>query len=532
MLKALSPEKICSGMSSFTGKRANHEHVWQSVGDYILPLFSDVQTQSAPGEAKYNNIYDSTAPMSLELLAGTLQTMLTSPSNYFFGLTTGIPEIDSIDAVRLWLQREMREMHDDLNNSNFQTEVHPMYLNLIGFGNAVMAMEEDDESVVRFATRPIREGYWRENSKGVIDDFRRPYKLSAKDIVEEFGEDNCPPKVLEASKKNPAQMFDIIHAIYQTPKQRGKKPGGFKFVSQYVLVSEKKDLKVEGFYEFPYLIPRWIKVAGEDYGRGQGEKALPETKTVNLMTEVTLMGAQKTIDPPLQMPDNGFVMPLITTPAGINYYRKGMQDRVEPIFNDARIDFGYQAIERAQMKIREAFYIDQLKLRDGPQMTAAEVYERSEQSLRFMGPMFGRLRYEFLDPLVARLHGIRRRKGLVAPMPEELRDRTIQIKFTSVMAMAQRQSELQNINRTLGAISPLASADPSILQNIHPDRSYKYIAQLCQLPQEMTRTSDELAELRNMMQKQAEEANANARAASEADSASKLVGAAAKVQTA
>ena len=50
-------------------------------------------------------------------------------------------------------------MHMVINNSNFQTEIHEYYLNLVGFGNGPLWMEEDVENVVRFASRHVKEVY-------------------------------------------------------------------------------------------------------------------------------------------------------------------------------------------------------------------------------------------------------------------------------------------------------------------------------------------------------------------------------------
>lgn len=534
-LKALKPEQVIKKMGAMRAKRTNHEHIWQQIGDYILPLAGDVTTTTTPGEAKYNNIMDSTAPSSAELFAGTLVATMTPSTSYFFGLSTGISEIDNDDSVLRYYQQCTRIMHQTLHESNFYTEVHAMFLSWLGYGNGPMAMEEDPDTVATFNTLPIKEVFVRQNAKKVIvDTYRDWQKVNASDLVEQFGLENVGEKVTAAYKAGKDEKFDVIHAIYPANSVPGKEKGQgqFRFISQFVLVAEKINLEVKGFYERPIFYPRWAVVPGDDYGRGCGEKALPETKLANLMTEITMKGAQKTIDPPLQGPDNGYIYPLITRPAGMNYYRAGgnPNDRVTPIFNDTRVDFGFQAIDRTVIKIREAFYVDQLKLRDGPQMTALEVSERTEQGLRFLSPMFGRLNSEFLDPMITRLYGIHERKGLLPPLPEILKNRKINIVFTSSMALSQRLSELQNIQRTMAAITPFASADPSILQNISPDGSFKYIAKLCQFPQDMVRSKEELDSLRKSLQEQQDAAADRAAEQTDVDNASKLVGTTAKLQ--
>jgi hypothetical protein len=246
------------------------------------------------------------------------------------------------------------------------------------------------------------------------------------------------------------------------------------------------------------------------------------------MTETTLKGAQKVVDPPLQVPDDGFVLPIITKSAGLNFYRAGSEGRIEPIFNDSRIDFGFESIANIQGKIREAFYIDQLKLREGPQMTAAEVMERTEQALRFLGPMLGRQQAEFLQPLVDRLYAIIDRRGEIPEPPAELNGIPLKVQYSSVMAMAQRTTELQNIQRTMAAVTPFASADPSVLDNFDGDVATHVIARLLNFPQEILRNKENVGELRKSRSENAAAQEARVREQEQAKSASQLLAATAK----
>lgn len=525
-IKSLTPKQVIEKLNNLRGQRGNWENTWQDIGDYMLPRKNDIQVVKTPGEAKYNQILDGTAITSGELLAGALHSMLTNPAGFFFNLTTGVPELDQNDNVRKWLQGTVRDMHTVLNNTNFQTEVHEFDTDIIYLGTAATHMEEDESDVlVRFKTLHIKEVFIEENSKGVVDSLYRPYCADARSLVDDFGYDNVSKKVREAYDAHKPDKFNVIHAVY--PVSKVKDPNTkFKFVSQYLLEDERMDLEVEGFMEFPTIVARWTKASGETYGRGCGEKALPETKMIQQIMLTTIKGAQKTVDPPLQAPDESFIGPIVTRPGGISYYRAGTEERVEPIFNDARIDFGFQMIEMVRTSIREAFYVDQLKLRNGPQMTATEVMERTEQAMRFLGPMLARLQVEFLQPMVERLYKIMDRRGKIQPVPEELTDIEIKVQFSSVIALSQRMSEVQNIQRTMQNIAPFQALDPAIGDNIDGDQAIRYMAKMFNFPMEMIRDEkarDQMREQRAQAQQAAMQAE---REAQEADTASKLMKAA------
>src|SRR5690242_15845561 len=93
------------------------------------------------------------------------------------------------------------------------------------------------------------------------------------------------------------------------------------FESVYVSVAGTL-IDVGGFDEVPYLVPRFSKVTGEIYGLGPGMTCLPDVKMLNEMAKTVVKAAQKIVDPPLQLPDSGFLVPIKTTPGSLNSLRQ------------------------------------------------------------------------------------------------------------------------------------------------------------------------------------------------------------------
>ena len=236
--------------------------------------------------------------------------------------------------------------------------------------------------------------------------------------------------------------------------------------------------------------------------------ALPDVKTVNKMDEVMLIGAQKVVDPPLQMPDDGFVFPIMTVPGGINFYRPGTSDRITPIFNDARIDFGFQMMGERRERIRKSFFVDQLRLSEGPQMTATEVLQRTEDSMRLLSPVLGRQQSEFLRPLISRVFDIMIRRDMFLDAPQVLEGRSIDFQYSSLIAKAQRVAEGQNILRTMEMVSPFIQLDPSVADNINGDEAFRVIARIHGMDQRIVRDQDEVEERRESRAQAQEEAAA------------------------
>lgn len=512
-----SPKEVIKRLERLKSNRKTAESHWQEIAEYMNPNRSTI-TRSVPteGEKRFSQLLDNTGMHSNELLGGALHGMMTSPNGPWFEMTTGDLQLDMQDDVREWLENETLEMHNTLNNSNFHTEKHEMDLDQTSFGTGCMSMEEDPVDVVRFSTKFIKDYYIDEDFSGRVNQIYREYSGTAEKIIEEFGDKDMPKLIMDAFNKKEETKFWIIHAIYPKKLAKINDRSRMPFASQYIIKECEHEISLKSYESLPYLTPRWSKAAGEIYGRGPGSIALPECKVLNKMNETMLIGAQKVVDPPVQLPDDGFILPLITRPGGINYRRSGNPDDIiKPIFNDTRLDFGYQALEDRRKRIRDAFYVDQLRLQqNGPMMTATEVMQRAEEQVRLLGPMLGRQQSEFLKPMVDRLFQIRLKRGLVKAIPEVLKGRALGVKYSSFIARSQRVSEGQNTLRYLEAMAPFLQLDPGVADNFDGDMAAKVLGQVFKPPQSIIRSDKARKEFRKQKaeaaQAQAEQAQAQA----------------------
>lgn len=485
-LKKMDARRLKKIIGKLRSDRGQWESHWQDVADYFFTRKNDIISTRSPGEKRAFRLLDNTGMYANEMLAGALHGMLTNPDTFWFELTTGKPRLDQEDEVRTWLQDSMRIMHGVLNNSNFQTEVHEMYMDLCSFGTGCTLVEEDKEDIVRFKTKFIRDYLVAENHRGTIDQIYCEWKASAAELVDAFGLEKLHEKVKENFEQGRDDKFTCVHAVYPKTMLDPDDKSALPWKSEYWILEHDHLIEEGGFNEFPYLVPRWTKAAGEAYGRSPAMNALPEMKVLNKMNETMLIGAQKVVDPPIQMPDDGFVMPIITTPGGINYYRPGSQDVIKPLFNDTRLDFGYQAMEDRRKRVRDSYYVDHLRLQQGgPMMTATEVLQRTEESMRLLGPMLGRQQVEFLRRLIARVYRICMDRGVIPEVPEVLRTEKLTVKYSSLIAKSQRVNEAQSILRTMQAIGPFLQLDPSVALNFDGHAAARIIAMTYGAPQEI-----------------------------------------------
>jgi len=475
-------------------QRSNWEKHWQELADYMLPRKADITKKRTQGDKRTELIYDGTAVHAVELLSSSLHGMLTSPSTPWFSMRYRDPALQTDDAANEWLELCMDQMYQAFNRSNFQQEIHELYYDLVVFGTAAFYVEGDKEGL-RFSARHIAEVTVAEDQNGKVDTVYRKFKITARAAAQRFGEENMPAQMMKDLKNDPHNEHDLVHVVYPRGETKGALAKNKAIASVYYRADCKSLISEGGFDDFPFMVPRFVKDSVSTYGRSPAMNALPDVKMVNKMSETTIRAAQKQIDPPLMVPDDGFVLPVRTTPGALNFYRTGTRDRLEPLQIGANNPLGLNMEEQRRNAIRQAFYVDQLLMSQGPAMTATEVLQRNEEKMRLLGPVLGRLQSELLQPLISRSFALLLRSGLLPAAPEQLQGQDIDIEYVSPLAKAQRLTDLQSMLRGFEVMMQVGEIAP-VMDYLDPDKLVQYLVEVTGIPARVIRSDQEVAELR------------------------------------
>jgi hypothetical protein len=204
-------------------------------------------------------------------------------------------------------------------------------------------------------------------------------------------------------------------------------------------------------------------------------KCLSDVKTLNTVVQSMLQAAQLRATPPIQAPDDGLMAPRRITPASTLFYRAGTKDRFEPLNLSGDLGISEKMIDMIKSNISRAFFIDQLQLREGPQMTATESNIRSNDNLRLLSPILGRLHNELLKPIIDRVFDIMWDEKLFGELPIELAEvGKLEINYTSQIAKAQKESELDAFPKFLGVMGPIIQMKPEIMDNMNQDEFFRH----------------------------------------------------------
>lgn len=452
---------------------------WQEVAELIYPdaaTFNNANNAHTQGNKNMSKIVESTGVLSNQLLAAGMYSLLTNPTTPWFSLTTSDATLNQSYETSLWLElcTEIMLFEIQRPKAKFITASHEGYLSLGAFGNMVPYLSDNlkNDSLL-FTSFPLQECFFSENDEQTPATLYREHRLTPAQLVDKYGQDKVSETVREAYARGKDEPVHVLHVI----TERAYDPTlvrvahNLPYASYHLEVETKHVLHESGYHEMPFFATRFFKAAGETYGRGPGMWALPDVQMLMEMKKTTLRGAQIAVTPALQAPDDGFLTPVNLRPGGLNFYRANTQDRIEPIQTGGNPGLGVDLIQDTRQLIREAFYIDQMQLGFGPQMTATEVMQRTEEKLRMMGPLLGRLQAEFLGPMIERAFGILLRAGKLPAPPEEVRAKgaTLKITYTSSLARAQEQVEANGFMRLLELVTPVINMAPEAVDNFDSD---------------------------------------------------------------
>ena len=491
-----SSKDLIDRFKHYEGQRYYWDTHYQDLADYMLPRKADIVRQRSKGEKRMELIFDGTALQAVDLLASSLHGMLTSGASAWFHLTLRDEELGRDEEVQRWLEDTSQRMMRAFNVSNFETEIHEMYVDLVVFGTGCMFVEMDEESL-RFSTRHISEFYIAEDQFGLVDTVFRKYKIPARQAVQRFGIESVGDFIAKKFEKRPDEEVEILHVVVPREERDVTKIDNknMPFASLYIDMETKQTMTESGFEEFPYVVPRFLKATGEIMGRSPAMVALPDVKMLNLMSKTIIQAAQKQIDPPLLVPDDGFLLPIRTQPGGLNFFRSGSRDTITPLNTGANIPIGLNMEEQRRSAIRSAFFVDQLLTGGGPNMTATEIIQRREEQLRVIGPALDRLKNEMLRPLIDRVFALMVRAEMVQDPPEILQGRDVDIEYISPLARAQKSSSLNSTMKALEILMPLAQMLP-VGDHIDPDGLVRHVTESLGVPKTTLRSTAEIQQAR------------------------------------
>lgn len=490
-------------------RQGNWDSYFRYINQYVRPLTPEFGTNNYQDRGKvYNpNTYDGTALYAQQQLTSSLHSSFLPHNDVIFKLRWENKALNNDAEARFYLDEveEIIHMYYNFPESYYAQSVHEFLADLTSFGTGVLYEEwVPSTRHLRYRSIPLANCYILSDAFGYVDTIYVLYKMSVRAAMNYFGQENLHHDYAKQAQ-DLDEVIDIVHCVYPNndynpnfPAHKSNKP----YVSYWFDRQMKKVISSGGYDTFPYHVARWAVMAGETYGRSPAMTCLSDIKMLNAMSYVVIKVAQKTMDPPLVVPNQGFVLPLSTRP-GSFLYKEPYAGDIQQLDIRSNHQLSLELMQSIQQHILRCFFVDYVNLqKNNIEMTAYEVQDRRMEQTALMSPNLGRVQAEWLQPNVMRSYRLLKNAGELPELPRQLRGARIRVESVSPAKQAFAAGKLMTYRRFLESIQPMAAIDNSVLHRIKLDEVSADMAELSQLSQKVVRTPEELQEYRKGLEEQ------------------------------
>jgi hypothetical protein len=322
----------------------------------------------------------------------------------------------------------------------------------------------------------------------------REYELSAEAAVAQFG-NACSEQTRKLAMDKPDDMVKFVRAIYPRAEYRenAMRAVNLPIASCTIERDTKTLVRESGYHEMPVIVPRWMLLPNSPYAVGPAFDALPSMRMMNHIKFNELAAGDIAIGGMWIAEDDGVLNPRTVKIGPRKIIVANSVDSMKELRSGADFNVTFTMEERLQAQIRKIFMADQLQPQDGPAMTATEVHVRVALIRQLLGPVYGRLQSEYLQPLIERCWGLAFRAGVFGTPPPSLRGRQWSIKYTSPLALAQALEEVTAMDRFETALMAESQISEDVLDNYDFDEAAQLRAKKLGVPAKAMRTPEAVA---------------------------------------
>lgn len=517
-------------LTTLKGQRSPHESVWKDCFDYSLPhLGSGFNGQIlGAGELQQQKakLLNGTAGEGMTTSADGFMGGMTPANALWFGLDAGRES----DEEKAWLSDAAYTVWENLHASNFDAEAYDAVLGLLAAGWFVLYVDEDEGGGYYCENWPLSQCYISSSRMGgKVDTIYREFPMSAGAMVDFYGFDKVSEHVREMVKNG--KQDETVQVLWAIEPRRDYLPGAqmsnrLPFASCHIDLQTNTILRESGYHEFPCVVPRYRRIPGSAYGLGPMADALPDTKSANEVERWEFAAAETAIAPPMVVVDDGVINARSIKLGPRKIIVCSDVNNIKPLITGANVQFGQIMLEKLELKIRRALMADLFdKVLNDPTMTATQVHAIMGMIRQRMGPRFGRLQAEWLQPLIERCYGLALRRGVLGQPPQSLLDRNYSIKYESPLARAQKLEDVAAMDRFEQALGQESAIQQDVIDNYNWDKGARRRSELLGVPQDLLNTPDEVKTIReNRAKAQAEAAQQQIQLAAQAKSAEAMAG--------
>lgn len=454
-------EDIAKRCATALDKKEQWRSLYEDCYEFAMPsrnVYDGGYENRVGGQNKMTRVFDSTAIHSTQRFANRMQSGIFPPYSRWCRLEAG-PEIPPERKAEAQAAMDIytEKMFSLLRQTNFDLAMGEFLLDLCA-GTAAMIIQPGDAVMpIRYQTVPPFLLGIEEGANGVVDNVYRRLRIKGEAIMREWPDAVIPPELQKRIDKKPTDEIDLREGTVLHPES-----GRFEYWLWHEKDKQRSELVQRDLKKgSPWVVARYMKMAGEAYGRGPLVTALPDIKTLNKTVELLLKNASLAIAGVYTAADDGVLNPQtvrITPGAVIPVARNGgpQGESLKPLPRAGDFNVTQLVLQDLRMNVKRMLLDDTLPPDTSSARSATEIAERMKELATNLGAAFGRLITETMQPIVRRTLEIMDERGLIV-LPLKVNGLEVKVTPVSPIAKAQNLEDVQNVlqwHQINGALGP------------------------------------------------------------------------------
>ena len=487
--------------------RSGHDSMLNDAQQFVSPGmiggFSNTNSSFSSNreEDTSKKLYDHTAVWANMMFANGLSSYLIPKSDRWAYLKPqDTPSALLEDDELLFLEKLSDKVQHlySLPQSQFYPTGHETFQSIGSFGNGVVYVNRD-KPVITFKSCPLADSFFDINEEVFVDTMFYRRFMSPKALFQMF------PKVVNNRAFDidaKTAKHEIVYTVEPNDDSRARKGGRIGPERPYKVTYWCPDL--EAVFQqtqkayFPFMVPRWLVMAGEVLGRGPATTCMAQIRVINKMVKELLLSAEQANRPPLVAEEGSILLPITAGNGQILYHEMGTSPP-QPLVSGSQPNLTLEMLRDYREQITKAFFVDQIiREQKKERQSILEVQDERGQMLQQLGPLLARMENEYLSPCIEQTVEFLqdRRDPVFDEMPTSLNGRPLEIIYTSPAAHAQYASGISNIAGFMQDITPIAQQDPTVLENLDMNELFEAYGRMRNIPRRVVKTKEAMNQAR------------------------------------
>ena len=404
-------ETAVARFEQLQGDRSSFLRRAQDASKLTIPALIPETTGTA---AKIKTPFQAVGARGVNSLASKLLIALLPPSTPFFKLS-----IDSLallkegqEGLETEIDKGLRVIESALMNeieiSNDRVAMFEALKHLIVGGNVLLYLTDNGLKVYHLNRYVCKR-----------DDVGNIIEIITKETVHPQA---LPPDFLEMIKKKDnydAADFDEDLDIYTHIKRYGNDFNWHQECKGEKIPGTDGNSKID---TSPWICLRWVRIDGEDYGRGYVEEYQGDLISLESLMQSVIEGAAASAKCVFLVNPNGVTRAQTLAKAPNGAIREGSAQDISTLQVNKGGDFqvAFSAIQRIESRLEYAFLMSRSIQRDAERVTAAEVSIMANELENSLGGIYSILTQEFQLPYLKRRMHMLVRSGKAPKLPDNI----------------------------------------------------------------------------------------------------------------